>query len=136
MIQTEYRNDRGEMEPLTHHDLKYWEGPYRFEPYPMALYRSTTGEQKPEMKIVRSEAERERLGSGWAETPDAAREIRDGYEADIARAAAEFNADARRMSEKAQAEVLAADRATDNFITDIQAPKRGPGRPKTNGVTA
>tara|TARA_R110000868_G_scaffold315739_2_gene576620 strand:+ start:261 stop:686 length:426 start_codon:yes stop_codon:yes gene_type:complete len=131
MIQTSYRNDRGDIEQLTPHDEKYWQGPYRYEHFPLTLFKATTGDtyQHPEKRIVQNEQERAALGSAWAETPDEARAICDGYEADMAKAAAEFNAANTKLSAKAQAEALAYDRSTDNLIADVPAPKRGPGRP-------
>lgn len=135
MIQTEIRNSRGELEKLDHNDPRYWEGPYRYEPYPKALYRQTQPGQEPEHRIVRSDEEHRRLGSDWKESPADAREAFAALEADIARAAAEFNAATLTMSEKAQREALAHDRSTDAMVADVPAPQKRPAGRKVETVS-
>lgn len=130
MIQTEYRDDRGELQTLTPGDEKYWHGPYRFEPYPMTLFKARLG-QPPLTKIVRNDAEREAAGRDWKETPDEAAEVLNGYEAEMARVAAEENFRVSKMSEGAQAEYREADRATDEFIADVPVKR---GRPRKSEV--
>lgn len=131
MIQTEIRNDRGELEKLDHNDPRYWNGPYYYEPYPKALYRQTQPGQAPEERVVHSEHEHARLGSDWHESPADAKDAFERLEADIAKAAAERNFSDSRMSEPAQREALTADRATDAMVPDLPAPKKRAGRPKT-----
>ncbi len=144
MIQTSVPDGRGGRKELNENDLEYWNGPYRYVPFPKAVYRATetAGEtyQHPEMKVVQSQEEFDRLGSDWKESPDAAREVADQREAEYARIAAERNASDLRMSEKAQAEALKADRATDAMLPAIPEtpvrrhvgwPKGKPRTPKT-----
>ncbi len=130
MIQTETRNDRGEVEQLDHNDIRYWNGPYRYEPFPKAMYRQTQPGQEPDHRIVKSDSEMRALGSDWKESPVEAKAAFEALEADMAAAAAEYNAANLRMSDKAQREALAYDRSTDEMVADVPAPKRGPGRPK------
>ncbi len=127
MIQTSVRNSRGEIEELTPNDPRYWEGPYKYEPYPKALYRQTQPGQECETKVVKTEQEHRKLGSDWVESPADAKEAFEKLEADIAKAAAERNYADSRMSAKALAEALRADRATDEMLPEV---KRKPGRPK------
>lgn len=137
MIQTEIRNDRGELEKLDHNDPRYWEGPYVYQPYPKLLFKAGPGKayQEPDHKIVQNSQEHERAGSDWAESPDAARAIFDRHESAMAAAAAEHNATVSTMSRKAQEEALAHDRSTDDMVADVPAPKKR-GRPFRNPVSA
>lgn len=133
MIQTQIRNDRGELETLDHNDPRYWEGPYVKVEYPKALYRQAQPGQPAELRVVQSQHEHERLGSDWHESPADAAEHFQKLEADIAKAAAERNYSDARMSEKAQREALAADRATDEMRPELPAQpvRRKPGpKPK------
>lgn len=129
MIQTSIINDRGERETLDHNDPRYWNGPYRYEPYPKALYRQTQPGMPCEERVVKSDSEHNKLGSDWHESPADAKAHFEKLEADMAKAAAEHNYSVQRMSEQAQREALAHDRATDEMTADVPAPKRGPGRP-------
>src|SRR5690348_5793168 len=99
MIQTEIKDERtGEVIKLDHHDPRYWQGPYRYEPYPKALYRITQpGQTEPEMQIVKSETEQNRLGSAWKESPADARLHFSALEAEVAKAAAESLAADQRL---------------------------------------
>lgn len=131
MIQTTIQDGRGEDKQLTVNDLEYWNGPYRYEPYPKQLFR-TTGpqEQDWEAKVVRSEDEHRKLGPAWAESPDEARAYQRKLDDDVARAAAEVQTSAQRMSSKAKAELQAADDAADEHVVDVKparksAQKRG-----------
>lgn len=130
MIQTEIRNSRNELEKLEPHDPRYWEGPYRYEPYPKLLFKATTGGkyQEPETCVVQNQHEHTRLGSDWAETPDEARAICDRYESLMAKEAAARLTRDQHMSANARAEALAADRATDEMVPSIPEQKRR-GRP-------
>ncbi len=125
MIQTEIPDGKGGVEKLDKHDSRYWEGPYRYEPFPKAMYRQAQPGQAPETRVVQSQQERERLGSDWHESPADAKSAFDRLEADIAKAAAERAASDLRMSARAQAEALAIDRATDRMQPEIkERPKR------------
>lgn len=136
MIQTSYRDDSTNTTiQLTPHDEKYWQGAYRFEAFPLTVFKAGMGKDYTNLqtKIVGSERELSELRDrdpGWKDTPDEARAYVDACEADMARAAAEHNAAVTTMSEKAQAEALAYDRSTDELVADVPAPKRGPGRPR------
>lgn len=66
---------------------------------------------------------------GWCDSPDEALAYHERLQQDIAKAAAEEANRVRTMSEKAQREHAALDAATDAPVTDVPAPKRGPGRP-------
>lgn len=134
MIQTSIRNDKNEIEPLDHNDPRYWEGPYVKVEYPKALYRQTQPGQPAESRIVANQHEHDRLGSDWHESPADASEQFQKLEGDIARAAAERHFSDTKMSEKAQAEALRADRATDEMVTDIPAPAKR-GRPAKSLTT-
>lgn len=130
MIQTEIRDERtGETIKLDHHDPRYWNGPYRYEPYPKALYRITQpGQKDPEMAIVKSQQEHERLGSAWKESPVDALAHFNALESEVAKAAAESNFADRNMSAAARAERLQHDRSTDEMTVGVPAPKKR-GRP-------
>lgn len=130
MIQTEIRNDRSELEKLDHHDPRYWQGTYKYEPYPKQLFKAGPGEkyQHPDLCVVQNQHEHNRLSSDWKEDPDAARAVFDQHEGAMAKASAEHNASVTKMSPKAQAEALAHDRSTDEMVADVPAPKKR-GRP-------
>lgn len=130
MIQTRMRNDRGDWVDLVPGDPDYWKGPYHMEPYPMTLFKAELGREQCQKTVVKSDRERERLGSQWQESPVEAKEVLEKMEREMAAAAAEHNAAVSKMSIKAQAEALAHDRSTDEMVTDVPAPKRGPGRPR------
>ena len=139
MIQTHTYNDRNERVELSHNEPAYWEGPYRYEHFPVTVFKAGLGEsyQHPVSRIVASERELQELQGrdpGWKDTPDEARAYLDACEADMAKAAAEHNFGVTKMSEKAQAEALAYDRSTDDLVADVPV-KRGPGRPKKESVS-
>lgn len=119
MIQTEIRNNRGELEKLEPGDARYWDGPYKYTPYPKALYRQTQPGAPCEQREVQSETEQVRLGPEWFESPADAKTRFEALEAEIAKVAAERHYTDRRMSDLAQAEALAADRATDEMVADV-----------------
>ena len=131
-IQTKYRDDRGEWVELTPNDAKYWEGPHVYVPFPKLLFRQSqpgqTNEQQDKL-IVQSQDEWERAGQAWKETPDEARAYFAALEAEMAKAAAEANYAASKMSQKAHDEFTAHARSTDEMTTDVPAPKKR-GRPK------
>ena len=134
MIRKEMSDGRGGTRILEPTEPEYWEGPWRYEPYPKWLFKAVLG-SAPETKLVKNEDERAKLGSGWAETPDEAQVYLDAYEADIARAAAERLADDAKMSARAQAEALAIDRSTDALLPEIrETPRRG--RPRKIAPTS
>jgi len=136
MIRTTIQDGiRGETRELTVNDPEYWTGPYVYQPYPKCLFRATGPQhQDLEERIVKSDAEAERLGAAWKETPDLARDYERGLQADIARAAAESNAKNLGMSQKAQDEYLAHDRAHFEHVTDVPTPKKRGRKPKVKPV--
>ncbi len=135
-IQTEIDDGRGGMEKLDHHDPRYWEGNYTYQPYPKMLYRATAGAgyTTPETCVVQNEAEHRRLSGDWQESPDEARAVRDKHDAAMAAAAAERNASDAKMSRAAQAEALAADRATDAMLPEVPVARKKPGRTPEGGA--
>jgi hypothetical protein len=125
MIQTFITNNRGEREELDKNDPRYWEGPYRYEPYPKAMYRQTQPGEECDTRVVKSDSEHTALGSDWFESPADAKEHFEQLEAEIAAAAAERNYQDRLMSVKAVGEALRADRLTDQMLGEIpEQPKR------------
>lgn len=135
MIQTRIRDSRtGEWEELHVNDPRYWEGPYKYEPYPKLLFKATVGRYQDgdlETKLVKSQDEHERAGSQWCESPDEARAYCDRMEAELARAAAEAKAASTKMSQNAREELRAAEQDTDTFVTDVPKPRRGRPRKAT-----
>lgn len=131
MIQKTIPDGKGGHRELGVHEMDYWEGPYRYEPYPKAVYRQAQPGEQPKMQIVTRE-QHEKLGPGWYGSPEAAREAFDALERDIAKAAAERIYADERMSEPARREALRYDRQTDTMVPVIpeQPKKRRPGRPK------
>lgn len=128
MIQTEILLDNGTIEKLDHNDPRYWQGPYRKEEYPKALYRKAQPGAECECRVVQHQQEHSRLGSDWHESPADAAEAFQKLEADIAKAAAERNYTDRRMSESAQREALERDRASDALMPELPAARKKPGR--------
>ncbi len=137
MIQKTIRDNRGELIELDHNDPRYWEGPWVYVPFPKLLFHATAGDgfTNPEMKVVTNQHEMDRLGSDWAEDPDAARAIVERRDAEMARVAAERHHSDQRMSPSAQVEALAADRATDEMLPSIPEQKRR-GRPRKSEVAS
>lgn len=128
MIQTSVADGRGGRRELTVHDPEYWEGPYRYEPYPKALYRQTQPGEGYETRVVKSKEEHDRLGSDWHESPADAADMFRRQEAEMAELAARRLTSDAKMSAKAIAEALKADRATDAMLGEI------PETPRTKGV--
>lgn len=125
MIQTSVSDGRGGRRELTVHDAEYWEGPYRYEPYPKAMYRQTQPGDECECRVVNHQQERDKLGSDWFESPADAKAHFEKLESDIARAAAERQAEDQKMSAEAILEALKYDRSTDQMLGEIpQRPKR------------
>lgn len=125
MIQTSVADGRGGRRELTVHDPEYWEGPYRYEPYPKALYRQTQPGEGFETRVVKSKEEHDRLGSDWHESPADAKTMFELREAEIAELAARRLTTDARMSAKARAEALTADRAADAMLAEIpETPRR------------
>ena len=76
-------------------------------------------------KIVANESEeRLAIGQGWTTGPKEAMEQHEREQQAIGNAAAEAAFYAKRMTEKAQAELTAADASTHEHVTDL-APKKG-----------
>lgn len=130
MIQTRIADGRGGWEELDHNDPRYWEGPYRYEPYPKALYRQTVAGTEPASRVVKSEQEHRALGSDWKESPADAKDAYQALEADMARADAERRAADQRMSARARDESLQIERSTDEMLPAIPERKRPGRKPK------
>jgi hypothetical protein len=132
MIQTEFKNDKGELEKLSENDPRYWQGVYRYEPYPKLLFKASLQHYQDsdlEHRIVKSEQEHRALSADWCESPDLAREKYDALESDIAKAAAQSAHSDRNMSAGAQAERLAVEQNSDfEHVVDVPAPRKKPGR--------
>ena len=79
---------------------------------------------------VRNDREKQDwLDQGWAESPADVKGAQTRYLDRIAHAAAERAFDDRRMGDGAKAEMTAAERAAEDHVLDLPAPKRKPGRP-------
>ncbi len=119
--------------------------PDGFEPFPKMLYQAFKRDNGKVQCMdpydedfsrrcymtVNNEAELARAhGLGWSDTPQDALARFEQQEQELARAAAEAAFAAKRMSEKAQAELKAAEDATADHVADVPAPKRRPGRPR------
>jgi hypothetical protein len=73
-------------------------------------------------KICQDETEhKQALSEGWRDSPKEAEDAQWGYEKDIAKAAAHRAYEDRNLSEKAKAEVRAAEDATPNILGEIPA---------------
>ena len=103
-------------------------GPDGYEPYPKTLFRAKDegGRIVVEDRVVANEHEhRLQERDGWvAGGPEAAKARLNALQEDVARAAAEAAAGARKMSGKAQAEYTQAERTSDEHVTDVTPRKR------------
>jgi hypothetical protein len=135
--------------------------PVGFEPYPKMLHKAHRHENGKVMymdlneiyavdpgvqakaaafnrmcqKTVGSEGEYQRAkADGWCDTPDAALEVHEKLQQDIAKAAAEAAHGVRSMSEKARGEFATADAETEHPLTDVPAPKKRGRKPKSDAV--
>lgn len=109
--------------------------PYRFMPFPCALYRREGDEIVNRLCGVNDydgdgnlvEALRQRneaqlaalLGDGWVDTPADVNKARRAAELDIARAAAMSAYEDKNLGEKARAEREAVDLASDDHVVDV-----------------
>lgn len=85
---------------------------------------------------VRTEREKQDwLDQGWADSPADVKAAQTRWLDRIAHAAAERAYDDRRMGEGAKAEMTAADRASDEHLLDLPAPKKR-GRPPKQTTAA
>ncbi len=100
--------------------------PYRYQPYPRAMYHHT---EKDSPKLVKDEAEeRNFLSRGWANEPDQAQAAFDAhYDATKAIPAAERAYIDRNMSAAAKAEIAALEAASDDHVVDVPVKR---GRPR------
>jgi len=107
--------------------------PYRYEPYPRALYHAS---DPTSPRLVRdADEERNLLSRGWADSPATAATAAAAHEdRTVAIPAAERAWVDRRMSAAALAEVAALEAETDAHVVDVPAPKR-PGRPRKDVAT-
>jgi hypothetical protein len=95
-------------------------------PYPKQLFKAGDGayqDDQLEWRIVKNETEHRTVGSQWKESPDEARAYYDAQQLEFAKAAAEVAHKAQGMSAKAQAELRAAEVASDDHVVDV-TPKR------------
>ncbi|NBS41953.1 hypothetical protein EBS80_04845 [bacterium] len=103
-------------------ELKRWEKPYAFQPFPKMIYRGilrSDGRHDFEHTVVQHEREyRDFLAQGWVDSPADAKAGIERVEAQIAEAAAENAASAKKMSAKAQRELAAREAATHRHITE------------------
>lgn len=108
--------------------------PYRYQPYPRALYHATDPSSP---RVVKDEAEeRNFLSRGWADSPVTAEQAKERAEKAIATAAAERAYTDRNMSDAAKAEVAALEQATDDHVVDVPAPKKRGRKPKQETPSA
>lgn len=78
-------------------------------------------------RIVQSDDEMRTLGSLWGLTPDEAKGKKEGYERDIAQAAAEAAYDDRRLGDLAKRERDAIDADHEGHLVEVpETPKAGP----------
>ena len=129
-------------------------GPDQFEPFPKMLYRAERRENGKVMcmdpagemyspdpieqararaftskcqRTVQSEGEYIRAkNEGWCDTPDLALEAIEKHYQAISQAGAEENYRVQRMSEQARGEFAAADAATEDVLTEVPVPVKGP----------
>jgi len=119
-IQTRVSDGRGGYDELTHHDARYWEGPYAHQDYPKALYRQVEPGRTDATEVKTAEAHAQ-LGPGWYESPVDAAAAVDRQEAVYPRRAAQRHFRDQPRSVRAQEEALARDRATDLVLPDLGA---------------
>lgn len=137
-------------------ELLKWEKPYRFEKYPLMVYRArrrpdgivSVGEGDDAafggkmgaaetwtngcQMIVRSEQEHQKAKeNGWRDTQAEAIEAFEAKERKLGQAAAERAYEDRNMSEAAKAEVEAAESQTVEHLPEVPE-KRRRGRPRKN----
>lgn len=107
--------------------------PYQFQRYPCAMYHAT--DPKSPALIHDEDEERNYRSRGWADSPAEAEAISKQREADRAVDAAVRAYDDRRLSDKAKAEVAALEQQTNDFVTDVPAPKKS-ARGRTHPAAA
>ena len=109
--------------------------PFRYQPYPAALYHAT---DPTSPRLVKDEdEERNFLSRGWCKTPDGVEQAKDEhYDRTVAIPSAERAYADRLMSPAAKAEIAALESATDDHVVDVPAPKRSPGRPRKTDTAA
>ena len=108
--------------------------PYRYQPYPRALYHATDPSSP---RLVKDEGdERNLLSRGWADSPVTAEKAAEQhYDTTVAIPAAERAYDDRHMSAAAKAEIAAAEAAIDDHLVTVPVPKKRPGRPARQSDT-
>ena len=140
MIRETMQNDLGETVRLTPGDRAYWDGPYRYEPFPKMRYRATGPHRQDwEYKIVQSVGEMDALGPAWCGSVQEAQAYLKKLDDEIAKAAAELQTRAQTMGPHARREVASFDMPDQDHLVDIQPRKRGRPRgrvaaPKTGTV--
>lgn len=121
--------------------------PYRFRPYPMAMYREHPETREVESKLVgvvdydehdvvhtplREHNDREHtrwLESGWVNKPEDIQSAVDRLNKAVALAAAHRNYDDRNLGPQARAELDQIEDAADEHVLEVPAPTKRPGRP-------
>ena len=125
-------------------ELAKWEKPYRYQHYPLMLYKARplhgraavcdpsdeTFERTCQRIVSNSREEESSVADGWRVGIGAALDHYEQAQRQIADEAANVAYHVAHMSEKAQAEYAEASAATDSHVTDVQPVKRGPGRPR------
>jgi hypothetical protein len=91
----------------------------KMDQYERAILQVETFNKACQTIVPSEEAERVAQGQGWSLTPQAALERYEQEQQAHAQAAAEAAHAAQRMSEKARAELAAADAATHEHVTDV-----------------
>lgn len=76
------------------------------------------------------------FADGWRDTAKEAEAAQMAWEHDMQKAAAERAYQDRNMSEKAQAEIAAAEVSTLDPLVEVPVKRRGPGRPKVKSEAA
>jgi hypothetical protein len=130
-----YSKERRKWEAL-HSDVGPGERPYVYREFPKMVFRAG----RPDggnLKIVETLiadsdlTERNLLSRGFFPSQQAALEASHAADRAVATAAAELNADLRRVGEQARTEAEAAIRDADGHLGEIpRTPVRRPGRPR------
>jgi len=103
-------------------ELKRWNAPYRFKPFPKMVYRGRTvgGRCEVEQRIIASEQEQAVAAEhGWVDHPTAAIEAEDQRQEAPGIAAAERAYRDQFMSDRARWEAAEADAATGRHLGEI-----------------
>jgi hypothetical protein len=113
-------------------EMAKWNKPYRYEPFPVLLYKARRREdgiviaEGPGCWLkANSEQERDKLKTqGWCDSPHDALDRFEKLEQEIAEAAANRAYQDSKMSEKAQAEAAAAETDGPEHLAEIKEQPR------------